>query len=275
LPAVREAAALFTESRFVAAPSHETASAFAAADLRANTMVISSGTWSLIGLEVPAPIRSESARPAGFINEAGACGTARFLRNASGMCLVQECRRAWQRSGRDYSYAELEALGATAQPLRSLVDPNHSDFPLPEDMPDALRSRCRGTGQAEPADEGQLVRVILESLALSHREALDHLVHLTGQHIERIQIVGGGSNNALLNRLTADARGRPVEAGPVEATAIGNLMTQIHPASSTADLESIRALVRRSFPTKRYEPSGNRYRWDEAYQHFLDHRRID
>jgi rhamnulokinase len=228
---------------------------------------ISSGTWSLMGVELSAPRLGEPALAANFTNEIGFGGTVRFLKNIMGLWLVQECRRAWQRAGQDLSYDELMRQAMQAPPFASIVDPDHAGFILPPSMPEALAEFCRRTGQAVPEGVGPTVRCALESLALRYRWGAEKLEELTGQKISVIHIVGGGCQNELLCQMAADACNRVVLAGPVEATAIGNVLVQAIGLRLLGSLADAREVVRRSFEVKRYEPRGSDA-WQALYERF-------
>ena len=262
---VRHTLGLHHAPPVVAGGSHDTASAFAAAQASPGTLVISSGTWSLIGIETGRPIISEAARTANFTNEAGVAGTNRFLRNASGMWLLQECRRTWNREGATFSYADLTALASRSAPFAALIDPDDPMFLAPGDMPARIVEYCRRAGQPAPTGKGAIIRCVLESLALNERSMLEEVERVSGRHIDQIQIVGGGSLNALRCQLTADATGRPVLAGPSEATALGNIMVQAMALNEVASLDEIREVIQRSTAPLRYEPSADRAVWDEAF----------
>jgi rhamnulokinase len=254
----------------VAPASHDTASAVAAVPARGdNWAYISSGTWSLMGVELDTPRIDDEALAANFTNEGGFGGTTRFLKNIMGLWLVQECRRSWEKAGRSYTYDELTRLAEAAPALASLVDPDDAGFMLPADMPTALGEFCRRTGQTVPVGPGAVVRCALESLALKYRWVVDRLETLLQKRIEVIHVVGGGSQNALLCQLTADACGRLVLAGPVEATAVGNVLTQAIGLGLVGTLAEGREIVRRSFETVAYEPR-DASRWRDAYQRFLE-----
>jgi rhamnulokinase len=255
-------------ARVVAPGSHDTASAVVGAPLAGpTTAFLSSGTWSLIGLEVPAPVITGVTLAANLTNEGGVAGTIRLLRNVVGLWLVQESRRALWPSGDAPSYAELAALAETAPPFTAFIDPDDERFVRPGDLPARVRAFCVETGQPVPQDDGTLVRVLLESLALRYAVAVDELARASGHPIETIQVVGGGSNNQLLCRLTAGATGLPVRAGPVEATASGNLCVQAIAAGELASIAEARAVIARSFPVTHYEPEGE---WAEARARFAD-----
>jgi rhamnulokinase len=250
----------------IAPGSHDTASAFAAVPARGGTWAtISSGTWSLMGAEIDAPLVSEEVLRCNFTNEGGVGGTIRFLKNIMGLWLVQECRRCWERAGKDHSYEELMHLAAAAPAFASLVDPDNSSFWLPANMPQALGDFCKRTGQPVPVEPGAVVRCALESLALRYRWVLERLEELLGRRLDVIHIVGGGSQNTLLCQLTADACNRPVVAGPVEATAIGNVLVQAVGLGLVGSLTQAREVVRQSFDVRAYEPQQPE-RWEEPYR---------
>jgi rhamnulokinase len=243
------------QAKVIATCSHDTGAAVAAVPARAdNWAYLSSGTWSLLGAELSAPIVTEAAREAGFTNEVGLGGTIRFLKNLAGLWVLQECRRAWEAAGQSFTYDELMALAeknGAASAHFSLKDPR---FLSPGDMPGKISAYCRETGQPVPASPAEFVRTILESLALSYAETLRQLEELVGRKFDRLYIVGGGSRSRLLNQLTAEATGLTVVAGPVEATAIGNILIQ---ALTLGHLESprhLRETVENSFPTQTFHP---------------------
>ncbi|MBI3407786.1 MAG: rhamnulokinase [Planctomycetes bacterium] len=253
----------------IAPATHDTASAVAAVPARRDSWAyISSGTWSLMGAEVTEPSTGPKALESNFTNEGGVDGTIRLLKNIMGLWLVQECRRAWERSGVSYTYDELMRLANAAPPFAALVDPDHESFLLPADMPQALTDFCRHTGQAVPEGPGAIVRCALESLALKYHWVLERLEELLGRRLETIHVVGGGSQNTLLCQLTADACNRPVVAGPVEATAIGNVLVQAIGLGLIGSLAQAREVVRCSFECTTYEPHRGGP-WDAAYQRFL------
>jgi rhamnulokinase len=228
---------------------------------------ISSGTWSLMGAELPEPLINDSVQKYNFTNEGGVNGTSRFLKNVMGLWIVQECRRSWARAGKEYSYDELARLAEAANPFASLVDPDDPAFMLPADMPTALAQSCKRTNQAAPTEPGPVIRCVLESLALRYRWVLDRLEELLGRRLDLIHVVGGGSQNALLCQLTADACGRVVLAGPVEATAIGNVLLQALGLGLIGSLAEGRDLVRRSFELRTFEPKSSQM-WAEPYARF-------
>jgi rhamnulokinase len=253
----------------IAPASHDTGSAVAAVPAQGKAWAyISSGTWSLMGAELETPLINDQTAAFNFTNEGGVGGTIRLLKNIMGLWLVQECRRTWERAGHAYTYEELARLAGAAQPFVSLVDPDHTSFILPTDMPTALGEFCRRSGQPIPVEPGAVVRCALESLALRYRWVLERLEELLGRRLEVIHIVGGGCQNELLCQLAADACNRPVLAGPVEATAIGNVLVQAIGLGLLGTLADAREVVRRSFEVKTYSPE-NPEAWAEPYQRFL------
>jgi rhamnulokinase len=253
--------------------THDTASAVAAVPSASPPLekptwcYISSGTWSLLGAEVPRAVINDKCLALNFTNEGGVGGTTRLLKNIAGLWLVQECRRAWNQAGREHTWDDLNRLAAAAPPLVSIVDPDDPAFLAPPDMPEAIRDYCRRTNQAVPRDEGAIVRCALESLALRCRLVLGWLEELTASRIETTHVVGGGSQNRQLCQFTADACARTVLAGPAEATAIGNVLVQAIAAGDLASIAEAREVVRASFPPRRYEPT-DRAAWDEAFARF-------
>jgi rhamnulokinase len=253
----------------IAPATHDTAAAVAAVPARGDAWAyISSGTWSLMGVETTAPLTGPATLNVNFTNEGGVGGTTRLLKNVAGLWLVQECRRAWERAGKSYDYAELMRLAEAAPPFASLVNPDDASFMLPPSMPAALADFCRKTGQPAPQEPGLVVRCALESLALRYRWVLERLEELVGKRLDTIHVVGGGSQNTLLCQLTADACDRPVLAGPVEATALGNVLTQAIGLGLLRSLADGREVIRRSFDVRTYEPQ-EPGRWAAAYGRFL------
>ncbi|HPM24363.1 MAG TPA: rhamnulokinase family protein [Phycisphaerae bacterium] len=247
---------------------HDTAAAVAAVPAQGDDWAyISSGTWSLVGVELPAPRITPETRGADFTNEAGVAGTTRFLRNVTGLWLVQECQRAWDAAGQDYSWEELARLAEGAPPFVAFVDPDDPRFAEPGDMPARIRAACSETGQPVPDGPGPMVRCALESLALKCRHVLDTLERITGRRIGVLHIVGGGVRNALLNQFIADATGKPVRAGPAEATAAGNVMVQALAQGRVSSLAELRGVIRASTPVTNYDPR-NCASWDDAYGRF-------
>jgi rhamnulokinase len=269
LPGIRAELGLPGGTPFIATATHDTASAVAAIpDLDERSAYISSGTWSLVGVELPAPILTEAARARDFTNEGGVAGTIRFLKNVGGLWLLQECQRSWERAGQELAWPEIVALAGAAPPLRSLVDPDAPQFLSPADMPTAIREHCRRTAQPIPDGAGALARCCLESLALKYRWTIEAIEEVTGRTIETIRVVGGGSRNALLCQLTADACGRRVVAGPTEATALGNCLVQAIARGVFPDLAVGRRAIAASIERRTYLP-GDRAGWDAAYGGFV------
>ncbi len=254
--------------KVVAPASHDTASAVAATPLSdENAAYISSGTWSLVGMEIREPIITDKTLEFNFTNEGGVYGTFRFLRNVTGMWLVAECRRIWARKGKEFSYEQLTQMAAEAQPFKCFVDPDDPRFLAPENMLEAIRSYCRDTNQPEPETVGEFVRCCLEGLALKYRWVIERLEELTGKKVSTIHIVGGGSQNWLLNQFTADATGKPVQAGPVEATATGNALVQAIALGYLGSHAELREVVRNSFSLRTFEPKPDE-RWQQAFEKF-------
>jgi rhamnulokinase len=258
------------EHHGVAAPvhvvaSHDTASAFAAAPLRsARAAILSSGTWSLLGLELDAPVLTDRAREFNLTNERGVDGTIRLLRNVMGLWLVQECRREW-----GASYEEIQALAAGARHDVPLFDPDDDRFLTPGGMPARIVDACVRGGQPPPADRGEIVRSALVSLACKYRVVLDRLELTAGRDVDVVHVIGGGARNELLCELTADLLGRPVLAGPAEATALGNVLVQARATGELSSLAEMRALAAVSVQPRVYEPAGDRGVADATYERFL------
>jgi rhamnulokinase len=253
LPQVAEESGLSAGTPVFATASHDTASAVAAVPAEGHDWgYISSGTWSLMGVELDSPVINEHSLALNFTNEVGAGGKIRLLKNIAGLWLLQECRRAWVLAGHEYSYADLVGLAASAPSSGETIDPD--DFGEPGRMPERIAEHCRAHGLTPPEQPGGMVRLILESLAASYRKVLENLETLTGRRINRIHIVGGGSRNELLNQLAANAMGRMVMAGPAEATAAGNILVQAIGAGIISGVDEAREIVRRSFPLQIYQP---------------------
>src|ERR1700730_2583514 len=259
------------EVQVVATCSHDTGAAVAAvpAQQGEDWAYLSSGTWSLLGLELPQPLISEKVRERNFTNEAGYGGTTRFLKNIVGLWILQESRREWARQGRELDYATLTREAENAEPFRSLIDPRATQFLKPDDMPQKIAAFCLETGQPAPETPGQFVRCIFESLALLYRVTSEELEQLTGRTIRRLHIVGGGSQSGLLNQFAASATGRQVVAGPAEATAIGNVLLQAIALGHLGSLAVVRQAVRDSFALQPCEPIAPEA-WGAAYQRFIE-----
>ena len=248
--------------------SHDTSAAVAAVPAQGgNWAYLSSGTWSLMGMEWPKPIVTDACRELNFTNEIGYGSTVRLLKNIVGLWIVQECRRAWAKAGQEYSFASLEKMAGAAAPFVTLINPNDPRFLRPDDMPEKIAAFCRETRQPVPADAGATIRCVSESLALLYRRTLRQLEQLTGQKVERLHIVGGGSKDALLNQFTANALQIPVYAGPVEATAAGNLLIQAITLGHLESLAAARQVVSESMGIGVVQPQ-NATEWDKAYAQF-------
>ncbi|MEO7145884.1 MAG: rhamnulokinase family protein [Bryobacteraceae bacterium] len=246
---------------------HDTASAVAAVPAEgADWCFISSGTWSLMGVEIGEPVVNDAALELNVTNEMGAEGRIRLLKNIAGLWVLQECRRAWALEGHEHSYDDLAKMAAAAAPFTAVLDPDA--FLEPGHMPRRIGVYCGGAGQKTPQTVGEICRTILEGLALRYRQVLESLEALLSRELNAIHIVGGGSRNQVLNQFVADATGRTVIAGPQEATAAGNVLVQAIGAGLLGNLEEARELVRRSFPVTRFEPHA-RGAWNEAYRRFL------
>ncbi len=249
-----------TEQLDVIVPgSHDTASAIAAvpadADSSENWLYLSSGTWSLMGAELDEPIVNEASLAANFTNERGVEDKIRFLKNISGLWLVQECRRDLEKQGQSYDYTQLTQMACEAKPLQTLIDPNHAPFGLPGGMLSKIDAFADATGQPRPSSPGGYVRACLESLAMTYRSVALHLEELTGKSYDLLHIVGGGGQNALLNQMTADAINKRTVVGPYEATAVGNALTQALGRGDVKNLAHLRKIVRNSFELQTYEPT--------------------
>ena len=269
LPYVAEEVGLGHGGPIVVAPAcHDTASAAAAVPAeRPGSAWISSGTWSVVGTELSEPIIDDRTLAYRLASEGGVCGTFFLCLNVMGLWIVQECRRVWASQGEPLSYAELTKLAEHATPFQAIIDPDDAEFFKPGDMPARIQSYCQHTSQAMPESKGAIVRCVLESLALKYRWALERLEEVVSHRLDPLHIVGGGTQNRLLNQLTADATGRLVLTGPVEATALGNVVMQALALGQIGSLQEGRGLIRRSFPLERYEPRTQvQGEWDEAYE---------
>jgi rhamnulokinase len=266
-------AGLATESgcsdlEVIASCSHDTGAAVAAVPAaRGSWAYISSGTWSLMGVERSEPVLTEACRELNFTNEIGYAGSVRLLKNIVGLWIVQECRRAWARQGVDYDYATLTRKAAAAPPLGPLINPADPRFMRPGDMPKRIADYCVESGQMPPDGVGETIRCALESLALQYRKTLRDLEQLTGERIGQVHVIGGGSQNRLLNQFTANATGVPVIAGPIEATALGNIAVQAITSRELHSLEEARALIGKSFQAETFAPA-ERELWNSAAERF-------
>ncbi len=258
-------------TRVVATCSHDTGCAVAAVpaeDDNGDWAYLSSGTWSLLGVELPEPLINSKVLAANFTNEAGLAGTTRFLKNTAGLWILQECRRAWADAGREFNYDQLTQFAEDAEPLRSIIDPNDPRFLKAGNMLEKVRTFCEETGQVAPHLPGDYVRCILESLALLYRQNLEALRALTGRKLQTLYIVGGGSKNRLLNQFAADASRLTVFAGPVEATAIGNVLIQALALGHLPSHAALRQTVRDSFAVEVFKPVDPAGAWEKAYEAF-------
>jgi len=253
----------------IAPACHDTGSAVAAVPAEGENFAwISSGTWSIMGINSTEPIINQQSLDYNFTNEGGV-GSFRFSKNIMGLWLVQECRRTWAAAGKEYSYAVLTDMAASVPRHLSVIDPDAIDFLKPGDMPSRIREYCKRTGQKVPESEGVVVRIALESLALKYRWVLERLEELTSKKLDPIHIIGGGTQNHLLSQFTADATGRNVIAGPIEATAIGNILTQAVALKYLNSIEDARQIVSASFEPMIFTPV-NRSGWDDAYGKLLE-----
>ena len=257
----------------LAPATHDTGSAVAAVPTTSRDAIyLSSGTWSLMGIETLEPVIDARTLALNFTNEGGIGGTYRVLKNIMGLWLLQECRRAWLDAGHEYGYAQLESM-ARAADIDTIVLPSDPRFLAPNspavgDMPSRILAFCRETDQTPPSNDGEITRCVLNSLALEYRWVAERLAEISGLALPVIHIIGGGSQNTLLNQLTADATGRTVVAGPVEATAIGNIIAQLLALGQIGSLQDGRELVSRAFDVQRIEPHRDD-RWDAAYERYL------
>lgn len=265
--------ALAEESRLgkvnvVAVAGHDTASAVAAVPAENERFAyLSSGTWSLMGIETKQPIITEESFRHNFTNEGGVDGTTRFLKNICGMWILEQCRKEWEREGKSYSYPEIVEMANTAEPFVSFINPDDPSFANPHSMLKAIEEFCIRTGQPVPQSDRQIVRTIFESLALRYREVLDILESMSPFAIDVLHIIGGGSKNRLLNQYTANAIGKRVIAGPSEATAIGNIMMQAIGAGVVGSLAEARQIIRASIETEEFLPQESEA-WNCAYEKF-------
>lgn len=253
----------------VAVAGHDTASAVAAIPASDEHFAyLSSGTWSLMGIEVKEPIITEQTAALNITNEGGVEGTTRLLKNITGMWLAERCLAEWKKEGQSYSYPEMVALAEAAPTFCAFIDPDDPSFANPSSMVTAIRDFCLRTGQRPPQSHGEIIRCIFESLALKYRKVLGLFRELAPFPIEKLHVIGGGSKNRLLNRFTADSIGIPVIAGPSEATAIGNIMIQARTAGMANTLQQMRNIIAKAVETETYLPELTRP-WDEAYERFI------
>jgi len=254
----------------IAPACHDTGSAVVAVPMQnPDCAWLSSGTWSIIGAEISAPDLSEKALAYNFANEGSVFGKWRLLKNVVGMWIVQECRRYWKKHGEDYSYQELTQMASEAQPFMAVINPDFEQFLFPGEMPGKIQKYCKSSGQQVPQTKGEILRVVFESLALKYRFVFTRLEELVRKQLNPIHIIGGGSQNRLLNQFTADCTGRLVVSGPVEATAIGNVLMQAIAMGHLGSIAEARDLVRKSFVVESFNP-GKRDEWDRSYQKLLN-----
>lgn len=269
LPDIAKATGAPADLPVILPPSHDTAGAVAAvpADPDDDWCYLSSGTWSLMGAELAAPVVTEAARNAGFTNEGGVDGTIRFLKNITGLWLVQESQREFEGRGQSLDFTQLTEAAEAAEPFRTLVDPDHAPLLEPGQMLEKITRFAKATGQPMPESPGQFIRCCLESLAFKYRATLDQLEEVLGRSFRTLHIVGGGGKNNLLNQMTADALGRRVVVGPYEATAIGNILTQAIGLGLIPNATTLRAIVRESFDVVDFQPQ-NTEAWDANCSRF-------
>jgi rhamnulokinase len=250
----------------VAPACHDTGSAVAAVPAEGSGFAwISSGTWSIMGVEAVSPVVNADSLAYGMTNEGGVYNTIRLSKNIMGLWPVQECRRTWARHGAEYNYDQLTQMASEAPGLQAIIDVDHHDFLKPGDMPGRIQEYCRQRSQRVPETPGDIVRIALEGVALKYRATLDSLEKLENRRIDTVHIVGGGTRNRLLCQFAADAMNRMVIAGPVEATATGNILVQAIALGKISNLAQAREIVRNSFEVETYIPNPNRTSWEDAY----------
>jgi rhamnulokinase len=259
--------AALTDTPVIAPATHDTGSAVAAVFAREGTAFLSSGTWSLVGMEIDTPIITPEALRLNFTNEGGVCGTTRLLKNVMGLWILQRCREAWATHAEFNEQEKLVELAAREEAFQHLIDPDHESFLRPYDMPAAIGDFCGRTYQPVPRSPASCSRGVLESLAFKYRLVLSSLETLTGKRIQRVRVIGGGSKNRLLNQFTADATGRTVLAGPAEATALGNVAIQMLATGAVASLNEARTLIEKSYPPEIFKPLDPE-KWNQHAQRF-------
>lgn len=252
----------------VAVAGHDTASAVAAVPAKdSNFAYLSSGTWSLMGIESPVPVINDITRKNNITNEGGVESTVRVLKNITGMWIVEQCLQSWKKQGISYSYPEMVALAEAAPEFKSFINPDDPSFVCPSDMPAAIIEYCNRTGQEAPETHGEFLRIVFESLALTYRSVLDIFRSISQYPIERLHVIGGGSRNRFLNKLTANALGIPVMAGPAEATAIGNIMLQAKACGLVSSLTEMREIIARNIEIETFNPTDSE-KWEQAFNRF-------
>jgi len=269
LPEIKEECGLNSNISVVAGGSHDTASAVAATPLEENSVFISSGTWSLLGMELDKPQISKNSLNSNFTNEMGLGNKIRFLKNISGLWLIQECKRKWEELDRNYSYEKITFGARKAKPFWFFLNPNNPKFIKPQNMPKSIQEYCRQTQQNIPEKPFQIARGIYESLALNYKHEIDKIEKITKKKVDQINMVGGGVKAEILCQFTADATQRRVVTGPVEATAMGNIISQLMAYNEIEDLKQGREIVRNSVELKEFIPQ-NKYDWNKAYEDYLN-----
>ena len=257
-----------TNIKVVASAGHDTACAVAGLPMERGGLWLSSGTWSILGVECEKPVTTPEAFAAGLSNEGGVNKTTRLLHNVSGLWIIQECQRYWAERGEDMSYAELARLAEEAQSQTAFINPNDPTFAAPGDMPNKIINFCKRTGQTVPESKGRILRIATESLALKYRQVVETLTSVTGKEFSILHAGGGGIQNHMLMQATADALGFPVVTGPVEATSTGNIITQMVATGALPDITAGRKLIANSIQTKTFTPS-SQTNWQEPYKKFL------
>lgn len=254
----------------IAVAGHDTGAAVAAVPaVNENFAYLSSGTWSLMGIEVKEPIINEDSFKMNFTNEGGVDGTTRFLKNITGMWLLEQCRKEWEAEGKKYTYPEIVEMSNSAKGFQAFIDPDHPSFANPESMTAAIGCYCQNTKQKSPVTDAEFIRCIFDSLALKYKNVLDALQKLAPFRIEKLHVIGGGSQNKLLNQATANSIGIPVIAGPSEATAIGNVMIQAKGLGIVNSLQDMRTVICNSVTPETYMPQDTQ-KWEEAYKKYLE-----
>ncbi|MBE6331713.1 MAG: rhamnulokinase [Bacteroidales bacterium] len=253
----------------IAIAGHDTGSAVAAVPAKDEKFAyLSSGTWSLMGIESKDAIINERSYQLNFTNEGGVEGTTRFLKNITGMWILEQCRKEWKAAGKDYDFVQLAKMEQSAPAFRSFINPDDASFANPPSMLQAINDYCAKTGQPQPEDDSQVARLIMESLALRYRTVFGWLKELADFPLEVLHIIGGGAKNALLAQWTSNSIGVPVLTGPTEATAIGNIMMQFKALGKVKDINEMRALIAKATPLDRYEPQDTQA-WSEAYKRYV------
>jgi sugar (pentulose or hexulose) kinase len=260
---------LKTDLTVVAPATHDTGSAVAAVPAEGNDFAwISSGTWSIVGMNVPEPVINEDGFKYNFTNEGGIGGTYRFSKNVMGLWVVQQCRNEWVSEGKNYSYGELTKMAADVPLSTSFVDPDYSSFFKPGNMVEKVQEYCKMTGQTVPITEGEVIRAVLLGLALRYRYVIEKLEEISGKNLSVVHIVGGGTQNKLLSQMTADALGRKVITGPIEATAIGNIIVQAIAMGDIKDWKTGVEVIKNSFEIQTFMP-GDKKPWGTAFEKFV------